>query len=250
VTPQTAQLLRRLAEEHETAAFYRNADGSARDPAWFLHRGAKPEDCEAMAFVASALSFGRREAFLRKISSIEEMCGGRACDWLRDGAFREQFPDDGADKFYRFFSYADMRRFFARLGEIIREEGSLGGYVRRRRPDGGLAAARVLCGAFAPCGGGIVPKTGVSACKRVCMFLRWMARDGSPVDLGLWKGFVDKTTLAIPLDVHVLKQARSFGLTRRKDGSMRTALEITAALREVFPEDPLKGDFALFGADV
>lgn len=31
---------------------------------------------------------------------------------------------------------------------------------------------------------------------------------------------------------------------------MKTALEITDAMREIWPEDPAKGDFALFGYGV
>lgn len=31
---------------------------------------------------------------------------------------------------------------------------------------------------------------------------------------------------------------------------MKTAVEITNAMREIFPNDPIKGDFALFGYSV
>ena len=37
------------------------------------------------------------------------------------------------------------------------------------------------------------------------------------------------------------------GLTQRKQEDMVTAIEITEKFRQVFPDDPSKGDFALFG---
>ena len=96
----------------------------------------------------------------------------------------------------------------------------------------------------------IVPKNTQSACKRVCLFLRWMVRSNSPVDLGLWADFIDRRTLIMPLDTHVLRQSRNFGLIEGCSATMSMAQKLTAALTEVFPEDPLKGDFALFGYGV
>ena len=78
---------------------------------------------------------------------------------------------------------------------------------------------------------------------------RWMVRDDGKVDLGLWRSS-DKKNLVIPLDVHVYTQATELGLTCRKPKDIVTARQITEALREVFPEDPLLGDFALFGYGV
>jgi uncharacterized protein (TIGR02757 family) len=68
-----------------------------------------------------------------------------------------------------------------------------------------------------------------------------------PVDLGLWKGFVDRGSLIMPLDAHVLKQARKLKLLAKESATMATARKLTAIMAEVFPGDPLRGDFALFG---
>ena len=82
------------------------------------------------------------------------------------------------------------------------------------------------------------------------MWLRGMVRDGSEVDLGLWSTVIDKRTLIMPLDTHVVQQAMSLGLLSSHTASMASALRLTALMRRVFPDDPLKGDFALFGAGV
>ena len=76
-----------------------------------------------------------------------------------------------------------------------------------------------------------------------------MVRDDGKVDLGLWKSS-RKTELILPLDVHVYNQATALGLTSRKQKDIVTAQEITDAFRDIFPEDPCLGDFALFGYGV
>jgi len=85
--------------------------------------------------------------------------------------------------------------------------------------------------------------------KKINMMRRWMVRDDGKVDFGLWKNS-DKKELIIPLDVHVYAQATELGLTKRKQKDILTACEITDAFREIWPDDPAKGDFALFGHGV
>ena len=88
-----------------------------------------------------------------------------------------------------------------------------------------------------------------AANKKIWMMRRWMIRDDGRVDLGLWKNS-DKKDLIIPLDVHVYRQATELGLTSRRAKDITTARDITDSFREIFPDDPAKGDFALFGYGV
>jgi endonuclease III len=71
-----------------------------------------------------------------------------------------------------------------------------------------------------------------------------MVRGPDGVDLGVWRG-VPPAALVVPLDTHVHRVARALGLTRRRDASWRTAEEITAGLRRIDPDDPVRFDFAL-----
>jgi len=45
----------------------------------------------------------------------------------------------------------------------------------------------------------------------------------------------------------VLQQSRALGLLSTRTGNMAAAVRLTARLRQTFPDDPLRGDFALFG---
>ena len=77
-----------------------------------------------------------------------------------------------------------------------------------------------------------------------------MVRRGSPVDLGLWT-WADPANLLIPLDTHVMQEAVKFGLIPQTSAASRKTAEcLTTALSEVFPGDPCRGDFALFGLGV
>ncbi len=89
-----------------------------------------------------------------------------------------------------------------------------------------------------------------STCKRLNMFLRWMVRrDHCGVDFGVWQR-IQPRQLLIPLDVHVDRVARRFGLLERKQTDWPAVLELTSRLRNFDPNDPAKYDFALFGLGV
>jgi uncharacterized protein (TIGR02757 family) len=82
------------------------------------------------------------------------------------------------------------------------------------------------------------------------MFLRWMVRrDNHGVDFGLWAG-VPASALYLPLDVHSGNVARELGLLSRRQSDWKAVEEVTVRLREFDPADPVKYDFALFGAGI
>jgi len=89
-----------------------------------------------------------------------------------------------------------------------------------------------------------------SASKRLNMFLRWMVRqDSSGVDFGLWRA-IPPSALMLPLDVHAGSVSRQLGILTRKQNDWKAVEEVTANLRKFCPSDPVKYDFALFGAGV
>ena len=85
-----------------------------------------------------------------------------------------------------------------------------------------------------------------SACKRINLALRWLVRREGPVDLGLWKS-ISPSSLFIPLDLHVGRNARELGLLERRANDKKAVISLTEKLRDFCPEDPVKYDLALFG---
>ncbi len=89
-----------------------------------------------------------------------------------------------------------------------------------------------------------------SACKRLCMYLRWMVRnDNNGVDFGIWKN-IKPSQLMIPLDLHVQRTAHKLGLLTRTQSDWKAVEELTKNLRKYDKTDPVKYDFALFGLSV
>ena len=234
--------LREYADRYETAKFLEG------DPSWFMHQVEGDGNREATAFMASCLSFGSRTQFLPRIQWLLDKASGDMEKWISSGDFEHDVPPDADRCFYRFFTFATMNALLRSYGSLMRRFGSLGGYLRECSRGGGFGAVEAICGYFASQGlSAVVPKDVHSACKRVCMFLRWMVRSGSPVDIGLWSDFIDRRTLIMPLDTHVVRQSCRLGLLKSSCASMCAAKRLTAALAEAFPDDPLRGDFALFG---
>ena len=85
--------------------------------------------------------------------------------------------------------------------------------------------------------------------KKLNMFLRWMIRRDSAVDLGIWESF-DRRDLIVPLDTHVCRVAHYFKLTDAETFFFEKCPPDNGSVAEVFPDDPCLGDFALFGLGV
>ena len=219
------------------------------DPSEFLKAAEGVRNQEATAFVAACLSFGSIEQFMPKIEQLIEWANdsGGMDQWIRRGAFKRKVRADACRCFYRFVTYANLHAFLRTYQQIMCKHETLGEYVRENGDGTGLGAVKAICAAFADSDVGyLVPANASSACKRICLFLRWMVRE-PPVDLGLWKDIICRESLIMPLDAHVLKQARKFKLLKKESATMATARKLTAIMAEVFPGDPLRGDFALFG---
>ena len=243
-----AEKLKSLAEKYETQDFI------VQDPSRFLWRYKDKANAETAAFIAAALSFGSRKQFLPKIETILKIAdnSGGICKWLESGAFRKDFIPCGKDeycKFYRFYSYSDMIELFSALEQILHHFGSLEQCAKERckqTPEKNIID--ILSEIFEGCK--IVPHGKTSAKKRLCMFARWMVRTSSPVDRGFWQWF-PKERLIIPLDVHVLDESINLGLIPPEAKPCRKTAELlTEKLKQIWPDDPVKGDFALFGLGV
>lgn len=231
------------AKRCETAAFL------AGDPSWFMHQVAGEANQEVMGFLAACFSYGNRHAINARVQFFLDSSQGDVYNWVREGLCLSAVPDVDRS-FYRLQRYHHVNQLLRGLVAMLGDYGTMGGYVSSQGCTTAMQAIELLTGYFAHYDTAhLVPVNAKSSCKRLCMFLRWMVRDGSPVDLGIWP-FIDKKSLIMPLDTHVLQEARRLGLIKTKAATMSTALRLTERLRRVFPHDPLKADFALFGSSV
>ena len=247
-----------LADKYETCSF------TYEDPCQFLrwYDLSRPAEVETASFIAAMLAFGSRTQFIPKIQLILKMadCSGGIVEWIKTDCYKKDFyypeePENLQKKFYRFYSYLDMQIFFEELGNILRNS-TLGDFFCKKWQEAKLSSdeknpavlSDIISAAFPK--SKLVPKGKNSASKRIWMFLRWMVRKNSPVDLGLWT-WADPCELLIPLDVHVMQEAASLGLIpENSTASRKTAVLLTKELNQVFLGDPCRADYALFGLGV
>ena len=182
-------------------------------------------DVEIAGIIAAHLAWGRRSMIVRDCGRAMEEMEWRPYDYVMAGEYRN---DDAS--LHRTVKWSEFALICSNLRKIYSARGTLEG----------LDDSGFRCGIY---GRKDDPK---AANKKINMMRRWLVRDDGKVDLGIWK-HSDKRELLIPLDVHVYESAAELGLTHRKQKDMVTVHEITDAFREIFPDDPCKGDFALFG---
>lgn len=185
-------------------------------------------DVEISALLASHLAWGRRAMIVRDCGRmLNEMCW-RPYDYVMNGDYRNEDAS-----LHRTIKWSEFAAICGRLRSIYLTTGSLEG----------LSDHEIRTAVFGQKEDRKAPN------KKINMMRRWLVRDDGKVDLGVWKAS-DKKELILPLDVHVYSQARALNLTERKQKDIVTAREITDTFREIWPEDPCKGDFALFGHGV
>jgi uncharacterized protein (TIGR02757 family) len=236
----------------------------AADPVELPRRYATPDDQEVAGLLAASLAYGRADLFKPILIRLLDQLGPSPARAVEAFARR---PDPGALAWfrYRFNRPADLAALLAAAGHLRLSHGSIGARFAAlfEAAGGGPAALRPALAALgeelraappvAPLLRGrgarglrhLLPDAaGPGAAKRWNLYLRWMVRGPDAVDLGAWRG-VPRSALVVPLDTHVMRVSRCLGLTARADASWRTAEEITASLRRVDAEDPVRFDFAL-----
>jgi uncharacterized protein (TIGR02757 family) len=240
------------------AAF--NAPDSALDPIQIVRRYSRLDDREVVAFIAAGLAFGRVASVMASVEAMCAMLGDHPA-----AAIRAFDPPTERDRFdtlgHRWTRGRDLAALVWILRRLLDEHGSLERAfalgLDPAAPDVGPAleafSSRARAIDLAPVYGRQPktpgawyffsrPSTG-SACKRLNLFLRWMVRrDG--VDPGGWTS-VPARQLVVPLDTHTIRVGRCLRLTRRASPGWGMAADITAALRALEPDDPVRFDFSL-----
>ncbi|WP_343565906.1 TIGR02757 family protein [Sphingobacterium sp.] len=229
------------------------------DPISIPHQFSSKNDIEITGFLAAIMAWGQRKTIINKCNELINRMDGAPYDYIMNhsdqdlksllGFKHRTFNDTDILYFVTFFRhhyshFASLEDAFLvgqeNLVEVDLEQAlnafktyffSLPDYPQRTRKHISSPAQK-------------------STVKRINMFLRWMVRkDNSGVDFGIWNRLSPKD-LICPCDVHVERVARKFGLITLEKVNWKTAQELTANLRLLDSNDPVKYDFALFGLGV
>lgn len=190
-------------------------------------------DVEIAAVIAAHLAWGRRAMIVRDCGRAFDEMNWKPYDYVMNGEYRNDEVS-----LHRTVKWSEFAQICARLRELYSECGEAASPSLEGLDDEEFRV-RVY---------GQKPDRRAPN-KKINMMRRWLVRDDGKVDLGVWK-HTDRRNLIIPLDVHVYDEATALGLTTRRQKDIVTATEITDSFREIFPDDPCLGDFALFGYGV
>jgi uncharacterized protein (TIGR02757 family) len=225
------------------------------DPLEMLYRYDSPLDQEIAGLVAACLAYGRVAQILSSVGRVLEAistpdAGPRV---FLERASRRDLDRLLAGFKHRFTPGSEVAALLWGVRAAIEEHGSLEALFGAGQTKGhdtilpGLAAfvemLRGYAGGDDSCPSLLSSPNDGSACKRLNLYLRWMARRDA-VDPGPWTS-VSKAQLVVPLDTHMFRIAGRLGLTSRKQADLKTAQEITRGFARCSPNDPVKYDFAL-----
>jgi uncharacterized protein (TIGR02757 family) len=229
-----------------------NYPDSATDPIHIVRRFDRPDDREIVGFCAAGLAFGRVASVLQSIERLLAVMGRRPAAYVRQfDPRRDTRALEGLG--HRWVRGADLAALVWLMRQMLDRAGSIEAFFAEGY-DAGAAdvgdaldsfssrtlalevRARGACYFFPR------PSSG-SACKRLNLFLRWMVRRDA-LDLGVWSR-IPPSALVVPLDTHVIRVGRCLRLTRYTSPGWAMARDITASLRRLDPDDPVKYDFAL-----
>jgi uncharacterized protein (TIGR02757 family) len=225
------------------------------DPLELVYRYDSPLDQEIAGLIAACLAYGRVAQILSSVSRVLDALSGPGAG---PRVFLECASHRDLDRLFtsfrhRFTPGSEVAALLWGVRAAIAEHGSLEGLFRAGQAEGhdtilpSLAAfverLRAYAGGDDSCSSLLSSPNDGSACKRLNLYLRWMARRDA-VDPGPWTS-VSRARLVVPLDTHMFRIAGRLGLTSRRQADLKTAQEITRGFARYSPRDPVKYDFAL-----
>lgn len=237
-------------------AKYNTSEFIAPDPISIPHSFSRKEDIEISGLLASTIAWGNRKAIVKSANRMMEYLGREPYSFVMNASAKDI---DGLKSFvHRTFSGEDFASFILMIRGICQRYGSLGGFFEGSYIE--TSDLRVTLAQFrteflssehnSHADKHISSISKGAACKRLCMYLRWMVRkDSHGVDFGIWSR-IPASALYLPLDVHSGNIGRQMGLLQRKQNDWKAVEEITSTLRTFDPSDPTRFDFALFGAGI
>lgn len=226
-----------------------------KDPVQFMHAFHKKKDMEIAGFLAAIMAWGRRDIVVSKVDELLRRMNYEPYEFVM--RYDQQYFNSFRSFKHRTFKPIDIHGLILTLREIYKSHTDFEKfwsdcyYTGKREnrpflsifherffshsPDLAVRTRKHISN----------PEKG-SPCKRLYMFLRWTLRKNSPVDPGIWN-FMSPSELLVPLDVHVSRQARKFGLLTRRSNDWKTVNQLTETLSVMNPDDPCRYDYALFG---
>jgi uncharacterized protein (TIGR02757 family) len=244
------ELLERLWNRYDRLSFIDD------DPIAVPHRFTSRDDREIAGFLAATIAWGNRPTIVRNALRMMHYLDDAPHDFVLHASEQEL---QSLHRFvHRTFNGDDLIDFVRALRGLYLRQGGIGCFVEQCYAS--THDMRVVLSRFrqeffradhAPrCEKHLSSIDKGASCKRLNMFFRWFVRrDERGVDFGLWQS-IPMSALYMPLDLHTGNMGRALGLLSRHQNDWRAVEELTASLRTFDATDPVRYDFALFGAGI
>lgn len=216
-----------------------------QDPIQIVHSIAgKPTvttaDIEICAMWTTMLAWDNNTQTIQAAAKLLELCESQPADFIRYGGFYD-IPDKGV--LYRTITNKMFKAVNHTLRAFYNKYGSVQTYIATQKDMRTEDLIIELTDTFAPARLGSPTRN--SACKRICLLLRWMVRKGG-IDLGLWRtANITPAHLYAIMSATVATKAKRLGLITYNPDSWRAVLELTSIYRQWNIDDPLRYDIAL-----
>jgi uncharacterized protein (TIGR02757 family) len=213
-----------------------------KDPVSFLWKYKDKRDIEVAAVICSVLAFGNRQQIYKACEKTLALMGDSPYKYIME-KLNYEFSDD-VHCWYRMLKMYHFYDLCRRLRYAYKQHEDLESAIKWGMDELNYDYIESIIDLFKDING--IPKDTKSCCKRLNLMLRWLVRQNSPIDVGIWKS-LDQSKLLLPLDVHSLNTLREIGAIKRKSNDMKTVMEATEWAKEIYPNDPVSLDFYLFG---
>ncbi|EMF81684.1 TIGR02757 family protein [Leptospira weilii serovar Topaz str. LT2116] len=260
------QVLKKIFLEYQTPQYLKS------DPIEFPHSYSDLQDREISGFISALFSYGNVASIKEHLKKLFTLCGNSPYQFL----LKEDLKYIRNElKPYRFQKPADIYLFLQTIQNKLQKtkdhrleslfsmpqegEFKLSTKDQKSFTEGGTLRRRILAFQLRfleesrkinekqteSYGYKFLIGQGVrtTSLKRYSMYLRWMVRKEYP-DFGIYTT-ISPSELQFPLDIHIQRIASVLQIGSRQTPDWKKAEEITNFFREIFPDDPVKGDFAL-----
>lgn len=193
-------------------------------------------DIEIGALFVAMISWGNRKAIRSAAKNM--LCNEmkwQPSKFIFSGIYKESYKNAKNNCVYRTLNIDTFKKICETLQYELKEHKNLEEYFNGKTTKDVVS---IICKWLAPAKVGTIDK---SACKRICMFTRWMTRKEEP-DFNIWQSRSQSDLYAV-MDVHICNFTHPILLNKRP--TWKACEELTNIFKSWNADDPLKYDLAL-----
>lgn len=234
----------KIANQTETKSFIQG------NIIMFPHEYSDKKDVEISGLISTWLSYLETPDTIKIIAHIlNDIMDNKPYEYIMSGNWNVY--NDDYSKLYLFTTWHNFAMLCSKLQRIYYNEKDLECAViskKKTRNKDIKHYYQCLCDILG--GETMIPTaTSTAMCSRMNLFLRWMVRTNSDVDLGIWQE-IDKNNLFVTCNEKAITIAKKLGIIDKMICNYSNMIKITDYSRDIFYQDPSRFDFFIYGTNI